>query len=140
MSTPEPSFSLPANSTVQRVFSQWLVSPLILYLPFKLQCPLPWTPFLVPPIQLEPLSFLFHPRSMYSVCHVYWLTSPSHGKIGFPCVQECYHTHLCVFQPSKWHFTRCHRMRFCVCVIEKKPNFRSHTNAVAELAPKTAGS
>lgn len=33
-------------------------------------------------------SSLFHPCFIYSICHFYWFTSPSHGKIGLMCVQD----------------------------------------------------
>lgn len=65
---PEPSLSLPANPIIQPVFSQWLLLPFIFHLFFKARL-LPWTPSLVPLLELEPLSPLFHPCLIYSMCH-----------------------------------------------------------------------
>lgn len=42
------------------------------------------------------------------------------GRLDLP---EWYLIHLRIFHSSKWHWTQCHWIRFCVWVIEKKPNF-----------------
>lgn len=54
---------------MQPVFSQWLLLPFIFHLSFKTRHRLPWTPSLVPLLELEPLSPLFYPCLVYSICH-----------------------------------------------------------------------
>lgn len=127
---PEPSLSLLAKATIQPAFSQWLVL-FILYLSSKTR-PLPWTPSLVLPIELEPLSSLSCPYPIYSICRFYCFTSLYPGEIGFTWVPEWYLICLYIVQFSKLLFIQCHWIRLWMIGKKQFPQPPKQ----AELVPK----